>query len=111
MNSIAGLLVCVTCALAQADDKVRSWSDVQGRTMQAVFVREVEGDVFFLKDGKLITVPLYQLSEDARKTIRELEAGKTAAAETKPAGATPQFVDPTVRPTSPPAADPTTARR
>ena len=29
----------------QAADKVRTWTDVNGRTMEAEFVREVDGDV------------------------------------------------------------------
>jgi len=82
----------------QAADKVRTWTDVQGRTMEAEFLREVDGDVAFLKDGKLITVPLERLSEADQKTIRELEANKVVPAEEKPAGALPAFVDPTVRP-------------
>jgi hypothetical protein len=104
------LFVCFVCfsavfLSAQGADKVRTWTDVQGRTMQAEFVREVDGDVAFLKDGKLITFPLDRLSEADRKTIRELEANKVVPEEEKPAGATPALVDPVGRTETPRAGD------
>ena len=46
--------------------------------MQAEFLREVDGDATFLKDGKLLTIPLDQLSDQDRQVIRELEAAKAA---------------------------------
>ena len=104
MKHIVWLFACLTCCTVlaevrvQAADKVRTWTDVQGRTMQAEFVREVDGDVSFLKDGKLIILPLERLSEADQKLIRELEASKVVPADEKPAGALPAFVDPTVRP-------------
>jgi hypothetical protein len=77
MRQVACVLfyLCL-CLHAQAAEKVRTWTSLDGRTMQAQFVREVDGDATFLKDGKLITVPLDQLSEADRKTIRELEAAQ-----------------------------------
>jgi len=36
---------------------VRTWTDVQRRTMQAQFIREVDGDVTFSQEGKLVTLP------------------------------------------------------
>ncbi len=104
MKQLAWLLVFFVCAVAQAADKVRTWTDVQGRTMQAEFIREVDGDVAFLKDGKLITIPLERLSEADQKAIRELEANKVVPEEAKPAGATPAFVDPAARGEKQPAA-------
>lgn len=100
-------LVCLSTVLLSAEgaDKVRTWTDVQGRTMQAEFVREVDGDVAFLKDGKLITFPLDRLSEADRKTIRELEANKVVTEEERPAGATPALVDPVGRTETPRAGD------
>jgi hypothetical protein len=77
MRRVAWLIFYLCLSLtAQAADKVRTWTNVQGRTMQAEFLREVDGDATFLKDGKLITIPLEQLSDDDRKVIRELEAAK-----------------------------------
>jgi len=49
------MIVCLACLTARAAEEVRTWTDTTGRTMQAQFVREVDGDVTFLKDGKLIT--------------------------------------------------------
>ena len=65
--------------------------------MQAQFVREVDGDVTFLKDGKLVIVPLDRLSEQDQKAIRELEANKKVEETAPPAGA--------LRPELPPNAD------
>jgi len=55
--------------------------------MQAQFVREVDGDATFLKDGKLVTIPLDRLSEKDQKLIRELESGKKVQQDEPPAGA------------------------
>jgi hypothetical protein len=55
--------------------------------MQAVFLREVDGDVSFLKDGKLTIVAMEKLSEKDQKLIRELEASSRVAEEVRPAGA------------------------
>jgi hypothetical protein len=60
--------------------------------MQAQFVREVDGDVTFLKDGKLVTLPLDKLSEEDQKFIREAEANKKVEESAPPAGA-PRPVD------------------
>jgi hypothetical protein len=104
VKHIIWLVACLACCTlfvadqVQGADKVRTWTNVQGRTMEAEFVREVDGDVSFLKDGKLIVIPLEQLSEADQKLIRELEANKVAPADEKPAGAQPAFVDPTVPP-------------
>ena len=56
--------------------KERVWTDAQGRTMKAEFIREIDGEVTFLKDGKLMTVPLDRLSEKDQKIIRDLADGK-----------------------------------
>src|SRR5206468_1859241 len=59
-----------------------------GRTMEAQFVREIDGDATFLKDGKLITIPLDRLTEKDQKLIRDIEAGKKIQPDQPPAGAT-----------------------
>jgi hypothetical protein len=87
MLASAYVWFCLSCLTAQAVDDVRTWTDVQGRTMQAVFLREVDGDVSFLKDGKLTIVPMEKLSEKDQKLIRELEASRRAVEEVRPAGA------------------------
>src|SRR5262245_55304151 len=83
----SALWLCLSCLAAQAADEVRTWTDVQGRTMQAVFLREVDGDVSFLKDGKLTIIPLEKLSEKDQKLIRELESSRKVVEEARPAGA------------------------
>ena len=63
MGQFYWILIWLVPCLAFAADEVRTWTDSQGRKMQAQFVREVDGDVTFLKEGKLITLPLEKLSE------------------------------------------------
>src|SRR3954463_2686415 len=87
MRPIVCLLTCCLALIAAADDAVRTWTTADGTTMQAQFVREVDGDVTFLKDGKLIVVPLDRLSERDQKAIRDLETNKKADPTTPPAGA------------------------
>ena len=87
MRQFAWLLVVLVNLPIFAADEVRTWTDTQGRKMQAQFVREVDGDVTFIRDGKLITFPLDQLSEDDQKFIREAEAGKKVEENVLPAGA------------------------
>jgi hypothetical protein len=81
------LLVCLVTLTQLSAEEVRTWTDVNGRKMQAQFIREVDGDVTFIKDGKLITFPLDQLSDDDQKHIREAETGKKVEEPTTPAGA------------------------
>jgi len=56
--------------------KERTWTHADGRQMKAEFVREIDGEVTFLKDGKLITFPLDKLSEKDQQIIRDLTMGK-----------------------------------
>jgi hypothetical protein len=44
--------------------------------MRAEFVRELDGDVTFLRGGKLLTVPLDKLSAADQQVVRDLAAGK-----------------------------------
>jgi len=79
-----GLCLCLwlcLCALSQAADKSRTWTDSQGRTMRAQFLREVDGEVTFVKDGKLVALSLDRLCEADQKNIRDLQAGNTPTAE------------------------------
>lgn len=87
MWKCAAFLICLVGFTAHAADNVRTWTDVDGRTIQAQFIREVDGDVTFLKDGKLVTWPLDRLSEKDQKLIRELESDKKVEETAPPAGA------------------------
>jgi hypothetical protein len=62
-------------ALAAAGERV--WTDTQGQTIRGEFVREVDGEVTLLQDGKLVTLPLDKLSERDRQVVRDLASGKT----------------------------------
>ena len=86
MRTIVCLLTCCFVLIAGADDAVRTWTTTDGTTMQAQFVREVDGDVTFLKDGKLVIVPLDRLSERDQKAIRDLETNKKVDPTIPPAG-------------------------
>lgn len=87
MRQFACLLVFLSAVASASAQEVRTWTDVQGRKMQAQLVREVDGDVTFIKDGKLITFPLEQLSEADQKFIREAETGQKVEETARPAGA------------------------
>ena len=56
MRQLRWLILFFSAGFVLAADEVRTWTDTQGRKMQAQFIREVDGDVTFLKDGKLIQV-------------------------------------------------------
>ncbi|MGI8982238.1 MAG: hypothetical protein ACR2FY_23645 [Pirellulaceae bacterium] len=70
------LLVVLGATLASAGGKVRTWTSADGRTMQAEFVSELDGDVTFLKDGKLIVLRAEKLSKQDQQDIKDLAAGK-----------------------------------
>lgn len=74
----------------------RVWTDTQGRTMRAQFLREADGDAVFLKDGKLLTIPLARFTETDQEAIRKLALGQPA-----PGDDSPQDPFVTVRPAPP----------
>ena len=74
ITTFLAVFACATAALAGG--KVRSWTSTDGRTMQAEFVRELDGDVTFIKDGKLIVIKLEKLSEKDQQVVKDLAAGK-----------------------------------
>ena len=76
---------CLLLRGGAGNGRSATWTDVSGRTMQAEFIREVDGDATFLKDGKLITIPLQRLSDDDQKRIREIEAGERRPSASGPA--------------------------
>ena len=66
------MILAVIALTTAIHAQVKTWTDVQGRTMEAKFVR-LEGDsVYFLKNGRTITFPLKQLSKKDRKTIDQI---------------------------------------
>jgi len=101
MRYFAGLLVCFFC-LAAAADEVRTWTKAQGERFQAQFLREVDGDAYFLQNGKPLTVSLDQLSENDQKLIRELEQGKKVEDTPIPLGAPVSTPPPTEEPAAKP---------
>ena len=70
------LAVFACAAAALAGGKVRNWTSTDGRTMQAEFVRELDGEVTFIKDGKLIVIKLDKLSDKDQQVVKDLAAGK-----------------------------------
>src|SRR5262245_2140174 len=75
----APLLVLLCFAAAAAGERV--WIDKQGREIRGEFVREVDGEVTLLANGKLITIPLDQLSDRDRQLAQDLAAGRAAPEE------------------------------
>ena len=70
--------------------KERVWTSSDGRQLHGEFVRELDGEVTLLVEGKLVTLPLDRLSERDQQAARDLAAGKEvaddppAASETEP---------------------------
>jgi hypothetical protein len=77
----------ILCFCGTLPAKERVWTDSTGRTMRAEFVREIDGDVTFLKDGKIITLALDKLSARDQQIVRDLAAGKPVAEDPAPAAA------------------------
>src|SRR5262245_15815613 len=102
-HSVWLLFYILLCLHAQAAEKLRTWTNTQGRTIRAEFLREVDGDATFLKDGKLITIPLEQLCDEDRKVIRELASAKPANDEPRAEG--PANIRPAAPPVAPPSSD------
>jgi hypothetical protein len=77
------LLVAASTGLA----KERVWTSADGRSMRGEFVRELDGEVTFLVDGKLVTIALDRLSEADQQKVRDLAAGKEIPDDPVPAAA------------------------
>ncbi|MDX1945741.1 MAG: hypothetical protein SFU86_10125 [Pirellulaceae bacterium] len=86
-------------AAGSAAAKERTWTDQAGRTMQAEFVKELDGEVTLLRAGKLVTVKLASLSEKDQQVVRDLAAGKEVADEPAPAPVNP--FEPAPKPPAP----------
>jgi nucleoredoxin len=84
-------LICLLLLpLAVPFTQARTWTDVQGRTMEAEAVSVGDGMVTFSKsDGQTYAFPLTSLCEADQAYLREQEAaGKLAPAPMKPTGFT-----------------------
>jgi DNA-directed RNA polymerase subunit RPC12/RpoP len=104
------LVVVALLAAGPAIAKERTWTSSDGRQMKAEFVRLIDGEVTFLKDGKLVTVPMERLSERDQQIVRDLAAGKPVPDE--PVSNQPNVPDPFGSPSPAPSArDPGAAGR
>lgn len=92
LRPLAIILVAILLA-APAAAKERTWTSADGRTMKAEFVREIDGVVTFLKEGKLVTIPLDKLSAEDQQIIRDLAMGKPIPDEEDPAPTAPTASD------------------
>ena len=102
------LIFAVLMALLVTLDVVaaeRTWTDVQGRSMRAEFVRELDGEVTLLRAGKLVTIPLQKFSEKDRQYIRDVADGKSAAEEPAADSPPPPVSVPVPPSPAPPARD------
>jgi hypothetical protein len=73
---ISTFLAVFLCAATALAGKVRTWTNSEGKTMEAEFVRELDGDVTFLKGGKLLVIKMEKLSEKDQQVVKDLSAGK-----------------------------------
>ena len=86
MFSRCGLTVLLLLvALAEGIAGERTWTSTDGRTIRAEFIRELDGEVTLLKDGKIVTLPLERLCERDRQIVRDLAEGKSVPEEADPA--------------------------
>jgi DNA-directed RNA polymerase subunit RPC12/RpoP len=56
--------------------KERTWTCADGTQIKAEFIREIDGEVTFLQDGKLVTMPLDKLNQKDQQIVRDLTMGK-----------------------------------
>jgi O-glycosyl hydrolase len=73
------------------DALARTWTDKQGRTIEAEFVRVAQGKVVLSRSGKVVTVPLSELSDADLKFI----ASKTGTDPTLAVTVTQITIQPT----------------
>ncbi|MFN0052662.1 MAG: SHD1 domain-containing protein [Planctomycetales bacterium] len=85
-RSILFLAVILLVGTTTAFAKLRTWTDAQGRTVKADFVR-MNGAVVVLKSntGKVISIPFAQLSEDDQDYLRDLLESKGKGDQIPPA--------------------------
>jgi hypothetical protein len=69
-------LVVVVALGGDSLAEARTWTDTQGRTLEAKFVRLHEGNVILLKGNKPVSVPLSQFSPEDQEYIRQQTAKK-----------------------------------
>jgi hypothetical protein len=111
--TVACLLLAVTAPVAAQQ---RNWTYANGKAFRAEFVRELDGDVTLLQDGKLIHVPLAQLSDEDQRRIgqlqeKESDAPATAATEPADRSASPFGGDPKSPASRLPALSPPAAKK
>lgn len=82
MGRLALLLMFALAALAPAQAQEREWTSSQIGKFKARFVREVDGDAMFLRDGRPLTVPLDDLSVEDREAIAAVTSPKTPSDST-----------------------------
>ena len=97
ISTFVAVFLCAAVALA---GKARTWTSADGRTMEAEFVRELDGDVTFIKDGKLIVIKLEKLSAKDQQAVKDLSAGKEPEEDpfTTPPAVTPSEEVPAEKP-------------
>ena len=103
---LTGILLPLLWAMSLAAAP-RVWTDAAGATMQAEFIRESNGEVSFLKEGKLITMQLDQLAESDQLIVRDLQAGRPVREEPSVAPLAPEASLPArgVQPFDPPGSN------
>ena len=72
---------------------MHSWTDTQGRTLQAVFLKSDGVMVTLNWNGRVVPIPLATLSPASQKLARELASAK--ATPSKPSSPPPPTLEPT----------------
>ena len=91
-KALTGLLGRMQPKPKEISGDLRSWTDVQGRTIEAKFLT-IEGQNLMLEwNGRVTSLPLTMFDEASRKLANDLEQSKSKS-EPKPSQASPVKVD------------------
>jgi hypothetical protein len=75
--------------------RMHSWTDIQGRTLQATFIKADATTVTLNWNGQVVPIPLASLNTTSQKLAKDL-----ASANSKPGGTSNPKPSPTLKPTT-----------
>jgi len=78
--------------------QIHSWTDIQGRTLQATFMKADATSVTLNWNGRVVPIPLVNLNAASQKLARDLASANSTPSVTlnpKPSPAPPQTLKPT----------------
>jgi len=76
MARMKSLLVAAAVLATASAAYPRTWTDSRGNQIEAEFVRVIEGDVVLSMGGRVLRVPLSNLSAEDQQYVRDMREGK-----------------------------------